>query len=178
MTASVDLIQQGISEKVALTVSYLSSFVAGYVVAYVRSWRLALAMTSILPCTIIATSLFGKFIAKYAMTSLQYGAESGSLAEEVISTVRTAQAFGIQSVLSNLYDGHVQKSRVVEIQTAMWSGAYLSFWTFLMYAAYALAFNFGTTLINHGEGRPAVVPAHLPSADIIFSVPSQRRRCR
>ncbi|KAL1951601.1 hypothetical protein VTO73DRAFT_750 [Trametes versicolor] len=147
------LIQQGISEKVALTVSYLSSFVAGYVVAYVRSWRLALAMTSILPCTIIATSLFGKFIAKYAMTSLQYGAESGSLAEEVISTVRTAQAFGIQSVLSNLYDGHVQKSRLVEIQTAMWSGAYLSFWTFLMYAAYALAFNFGTTLINHGEAN-------------------------
>ncbi|KAI0639804.1 P-loop containing nucleoside triphosphate hydrolase protein [Trametes polyzona] len=145
------LVQQGISEKVPLTVTYLSSFVAGYVVAYVRSWRLALAMTSILPCTIIATSIFGKFISKYAMVSLQYGAESGSLAEEVISTVRTAQAFGIQRVLADLYDAHVAKSRRVELQAGIWQGAYLSFWTFLMYSAYALAFNFGTTLINHGQ---------------------------
>ncbi|KAH9858203.1 P-loop containing nucleoside triphosphate hydrolase protein [Lenzites betulinus] len=147
------LVQQGISEKVALTVSYVSSFVTGYVVAYVRSWRLALAMTSILPCTIIAATIFGKFIAKTTVASLQYGAESGTLAEEVISTVRTVHAFGIQRTLFELYNQHVNKSRRVELQSAIWQGVYLSFWTFLMYASYALAFNFGTTLINHGESN-------------------------
>ncbi|KAI0830713.1 P-loop containing nucleoside triphosphate hydrolase protein [Trametes gibbosa] len=151
------LVQQGISEKVALTANYLSSFVTGYVIAYVRSWRLALAMSSILPCTIIATAIFGKFIAKYTVVSLQYGAESGTLAEEVISTIRTVQAFGIQRILFELYNQHVQKSRRVEFQTAIWQGVYLSFWTFLMYAAYGLAFNFGTTLINHGQSNAGEV---------------------
>lgn len=137
----------------AIAASYLSSFFAGYIVAYVRSWRLALAMSSILPCTIIATTLFGKVFSKYTVVSLQYGADSGTVAEESISTVRTVQAFGIQPVLSRLYEGHIHKSRLVEVKLAMWQGAYLSFWTFLMYSAYALAFNFGTTLINHGQGR-------------------------
>ncbi|KAI0361184.1 multidrug resistance protein 1 [Trametes cingulata] len=149
--ADTHVVQQGISEKVALSMNWISAFVSGYVVAYVRSWRLALAMSSILPCTIIATALFGGVISKYAMTSLQYGAEGGSLAEEVISTVRTAQAFGIQRVLSDLYNQHVYKTHAVEVTSAIWQGIHISFWTFLLYSAYALAFNFGTTLINHGE---------------------------
>ncbi|KAI0673480.1 multidrug resistance protein 1 [Trametes maxima] len=155
--ADTHLVQQGISEKVALAVSCLSGFVAGYVLAFIRRWQLALAMSSILPCVIIATAVFGKFVAKYVMMSLQYGAESGSLAEEVISTVRTAQAFGIQHVLSDLYDTHVTKSRAIDSKGAIWQGLHLSFWTFLLYASYALAFSFGTTLINHGHANAGEV---------------------
>ncbi|KAI0652215.1 multidrug resistance protein 1 [Trametes meyenii] len=155
--ADTHLVQQGISEKVALAVSCLSGFVAGYVLAFIRRWQLALAMSSILPCVTIATAVFGKFVAKYVMMSLQHGAESGSLAEEVISTVRTAQAFGIQHVLSDLYDTHVSKSRAIDSKGAIWQGLHLSFWTFLLYASYALAFSFGTTLINHGHANAGEV---------------------
>ncbi|KAI0375403.1 multidrug resistance protein 1 [Pilatotrama ljubarskyi] len=155
--ADTHVVQRGLSEKVALAVNWLSAFVTGYVVAYVRCWRLALAMSSILPCTIIATALLGGFISKYAMTSLQYGAEGGSLAEEVISTIRTAQAFGIQHILSDLYNKHVYKTHAMEVKSAIWQGVHISFWTFLLYAAYALAFNFGTTLINHGEATAGEV---------------------
>jgi ATP-binding cassette subfamily B (MDR/TAP) protein 1 len=60
-----DLIHRGISEKVAVTVSFLSAFFAGFILAYARNWRLALAMSSILPCIIITVGLMSKFIAKY-----------------------------------------------------------------------------------------------------------------
>ncbi|EEB94871.1 hypothetical protein MPER_06250, partial [Moniliophthora perniciosa FA553] len=59
------LVQQGISEKVALVVNFSAAFVAGFVLAYVRSWRLALAMSSILPCIAIAGGLMNKFVSKY-----------------------------------------------------------------------------------------------------------------
>ncbi|KAI0660475.1 multidrug resistance protein 1 [Cubamyces menziesii] len=149
--ADTHLVQQGISEKIPLAVSYLAAFISGYILAYIRCWQLALAMSSILPCVAVVTAIFGAFVAKYTQMSLQYGAESGTVAEEVISTVRTAHAFGIQRVLADLYDSHVLKSRAVDLTTAVWQGVFISFWTFLLYAAYALAFNFGTTLINHGH---------------------------
>ena len=44
-----DLVQQGMSEKVPISVSFFSAFCTGLILAYVRSWPLALALTSITP---------------------------------------------------------------------------------------------------------------------------------
>lgn len=57
--------QQGISEKVALVVTFLAAFVTGFILAYVKSWRLALALSSILPCIAITGTVMNKFISQY-----------------------------------------------------------------------------------------------------------------
>ncbi|KAM5533130.1 hypothetical protein V8D89_013178 [Ganoderma adspersum] len=158
------LVQQGISEKVALVVNFLAAFVTGFVLAYVRCWRLALAMSSMLPCIAIAGGVMNKFISSYMQLSLQHVAEGGTLAEEVISTIRTAQAFGTQRILSNLYDVQVDKSRVVDLKAAVWHGAGLSVFFFVIYGGYGLAFSFGTTLINHGEATAGQV------VNVIFAI--------
>jgi ATP-binding cassette subfamily B (MDR/TAP) protein 1 len=60
-----DLVQQGISEKVALVINFTCAFLTGFILAYARSWRLALAMSSILPCIGITGSIMTKFTSKY-----------------------------------------------------------------------------------------------------------------
>lgn len=84
--------------------------------------------------------------------------------------MRTAQAFGTQKTLGNLYDRFIGKAHTEDMKAAVWQGGCLGAFWFVMYAAYALgalfsifvrcvastkvilAFNFGTTLINRGEG--------------------------
>ena len=61
---STDLVQQGISEKVALVVNFTSAFFTGFILAYVRCWRLALAMSSIIPCIGIAGVVMNIFMSK------------------------------------------------------------------------------------------------------------------
>lgn len=61
----VDLVQQGISEKVAISLNFIAAFITGFILAYVRSWRLALALSSILPCIAIAGGVMNKFMSKY-----------------------------------------------------------------------------------------------------------------
>ncbi|PBK74780.1 P-loop containing nucleoside triphosphate hydrolase protein [Armillaria solidipes] len=151
------LVQQGMSEKVALVVSFLSAFATGFILAYVRSWRLALALTSLLPCIGITGAVMNKAISKYMQLSLKHIADAGSIAEEVISTVRTAQAFGTQRILSSLYDQHVEKSKVVDVKSAIWLGGSLSVFFFCIYSSYALAFSFGTTLILRGDADAGIV---------------------
>ncbi|KAF5382598.1 hypothetical protein D9615_002908 [Tricholomella constricta] len=151
------LVQQGISEKVALVVNFLSAFVTGFALAYARSWRLALALSSILPCIGITGGVMNKSISKYMQLSLKHVADGGSLAEEVISTVRTAQAFGTQHTLSDLYDVHIDQSRKVDLKAAVWHGGGLAVFFFVIYSAYALAFSFGTTLILSGHATPGAV---------------------
>ncbi|KAF8158097.1 P-loop containing nucleoside triphosphate hydrolase protein [Crassisporium funariophilum] len=151
------LVQQGISEKVALVVNFLAAFVTGFALAYARSWRLALAMSSILPCIAITGGVMNKFISAYMQLSLKHTAEGGSLAEEVISTVRTAQAFGTQTILGKLYNHHINESLTVDLKAAVWHGGGLAVFFFVIYSAYALAFSFGTTLINSGHATAGSV---------------------
>ena len=70
--------------------------------------------------------------------SLQQVAESGTLAEEVISTVRTVQAFGSQMVLGALFDKKMNTIRLVDAKVAIANGCSFAFIYFLNYAAYAL----------------------------------------
>jgi ATP-binding cassette, subfamily B (MDR/TAP), member 1 len=59
------LIHLGISEKVAVAVSFLGAFFTGFILAYAKNWRLALAMSSMLPCIAITGGVMNKFVSKY-----------------------------------------------------------------------------------------------------------------
>ena len=65
LSPSTDLVQQGTSEKVTIIVNFVSSFIAGFTLAYIRCWRLALAMSSILPCIAIIGGVMNGFMSKY-----------------------------------------------------------------------------------------------------------------
>ncbi|KAF9242528.1 P-loop containing nucleoside triphosphate hydrolase protein [Melanogaster broomeanus] len=151
------LVQQGMSEKVALAVNFIGAFFAGFLLAYVRNWRLALAMSSIVPCLAIAGGVMNNFVSKYMQLSLKHIADSGTLAEEVISTVRTAHAFGTQTILSRLYDVHIAAARTVDMKATLFNGAGFGVFFFVIYASYGLAFQFGTTLINEGHATAGEV---------------------
>ncbi|TFK74865.1 multidrug resistance protein 1 [Pluteus cervinus] len=151
------LVQQGMSEKVALVVHFLSAFVAGFALAYARSWRLALALSSILPCIGLTGALMNIAISKYMQLTLKYVASAGTIAEEVISTIRTAQAFGTQHVLADLYDTFINDAHAIDMKAAVWHGGGLACFFFVVYSAYALTFSFGITLMNAGHATAGEV---------------------
>ncbi|KAH7318851.1 P-loop containing nucleoside triphosphate hydrolase protein [Rhizoctonia solani] len=151
------LVQRGISEKVPLIVSYLSAFFTGFIVAYVRSWRLALAMSSVLPCIAITGGIMNKFAVKYMQLSLRSSAGAGTLAEEVISTIRTARAFGTRITLSERYDVFVNRAAFYDCKAAVFQGCGMGVFFFVVYAAYGLAFHFGTTLNIQGYADAGTV---------------------
>lgn len=151
--SSADLVQQGMSEKVAIIANMLGAFSTGFILAYARSWRLALALSSIFPFQISTALIMNQFVSKCTQVSLQHVANSGTVAEEVISTVRTAQAFGIQTTLADIFDTYIDQSKEIDAKAAIVQGGGLGIFFFIMYCAYALAFAFGTTLINEGHGE-------------------------
>ena len=65
-------------------------------------------------------------------------AEGATFAEEVISTIRTAQAFGTQKALSDLYDRHVYFAFQAEMKGALVNGIGLGLFFFIIYSAYGL----------------------------------------
>lgn len=93
-------------------------------------------------------------VTKYTTSAQDRIAESGSLAEEVFSSIRTAQAFGAQKLLTNLFDTYILKA-VREGQKAARIGAVgLAIMFFVIYSGYALAFFYGAKLVSLSPLRP------------------------
>ncbi|KAI0282942.1 P-loop containing nucleoside triphosphate hydrolase protein [Russula brevipes] len=191
------LVHQGLSEKVALVVSYISTFITGFVLAFARNWRLALAMSSILPCISITGALMNKFISKYMQLSLKHVAEGGTLAEEIVSTIRTAHAFGTQKVLSSLYDVPTQKAHAMERRMSVAPASASPFPFFHLcclrprsVSVFVLlrvtefhrlcpAFSFGTTLINQGHANAGqiinvIMAIIIGSFSLVFMLPEMQ----
>jgi ATP-binding cassette subfamily B (MDR/TAP) protein 1 len=87
--------------------------------------------------------------------SLKHVAEGGTIAEETVSTIRTAHAFGTQHALASLYDAAVQKAYLVECRLAVSQGIGLGMFFFAMYAAYGLG-EFGFLVRSQAQ----LIPPH------------------
>ncbi|CEQ39138.1 SPOSA6832_00638 [Sporobolomyces salmonicolor] len=129
------LIQEGISDKVPMSLFFLGAFFTGFIVAA------------------IAGGAMNKFISDYKTRQLAATARGATLAEEVISSVRSAHAFGTQNKLADLYDEANQETENLGQKSARFNGLGLGVFFFIIYCSYALAFFYGTTLILQGRAN-------------------------
>ncbi|KAG8940248.1 GTPase-activating protein [Tulasnella sp. 424] len=105
----------------------------------------------------ITGKTMASMISKYTELALNEIAAGGSLAEEVISTIRTSQAFGIQRTLAAVYDTFAIRATVLENKIAIGRGFGVGAMFFILYSSYSLAFYYGTTLILQGRGSAGLV---------------------
>ncbi|KAI7890516.1 P-loop containing nucleoside triphosphate hydrolase protein [Mucor mucedo] len=146
LATDTQLIQDGISEKFGLLVMCIGQFVTGFVVAFVKGWRLAVVMLATLPLLAGAGATMGYFITKYTLKSQDSYAEAGSVAEQVFSGIRTVYSFSLQNRFADLYEHKLEKA----MQTGVKRGRILGFgfgsFMFILFSTYGLSFWYGSKL--------------------------------
>ncbi|CAK3835319.1 ABC transporter, ABC-B family, MDR type [Lecanosticta acicola] len=151
ITADTNLVQDGISEKVGLTMQAVATFVAAYVIGYIKYWKLTLILTCTIVAIFLTMAVVGQFIVKFNRQSLASYAEGGTVAEEVISSIRNAIAFGTQDKLANEYDKHLCAAEKAGFRMKAITGAMIGFLMTYIYFTYSLAFWLGSKYIVSGE---------------------------
>lgn len=150
ITADTNLIQEGISEKVSLTLAALATFITAFVIAFVNYWKLTLILSSTVFALLLDISIGSSFMLKNNKKSLDAYAQGGSIAEEVISSIRNAVAFGTQDRLAKNYDKFLQQAEVygfkVKSTMAMMFGGMM----LILFLNYGLAFWMGSHYLVEG----------------------------
>ncbi|KAI9744292.1 MAG: GTPase-activating protein [Claussenomyces sp. TS43310] len=151
ITADTNLVQDGISEKVALTLYALATFVTAFVIGFVKSWKLTLILSA--TCVAIAVIMGGgsALIVKYNQKSLQSYALGGTVAEEVISSIRNATAFGTQEKLARQYDEHLAEAEKYGYRVKFAFAIMVGGMSMVIYLNYGLAFWMGSRFLVKGE---------------------------
>ncbi|KAK9367521.1 P-loop containing nucleoside triphosphate hydrolase protein [Lipomyces kononenkoae] len=163
ITADTNLVQEGMSEKVGLILTGVATFVSAFVIGFIKSWKLTFILLSVVVAIVVTMGFLSTFMAKFALRSLEGYSVGGTLAEEVISSVRNVQAFGVQDRLANEYDKYL---RITEKwgfrQGAALAIMFGTLW-FYIYCNYALAFWEGSRFVEWGSSSVGAVISVLMS---------------
>ncbi|KAG0129075.1 P-loop containing nucleoside triphosphate hydrolase protein [Tuber indicum] len=151
ITSDTNLIQDGISEKIGLTLTALSTFFTAFIIGFIKSWKL----TFILLSTVVAITLImgggSTFIIKYNKQSIDSYAEGGTVVEEVVSSIRNTTAFNTQDKLAKQYDDHLQVAERWGLRQKSALAVMLGFMMCIVYLNYGLAFWQGSRFLVSGD---------------------------
>ena len=152
ITADTNLIQDGISEKVALALTGLSTFVAAFIIAYIKFWKLALVCTATLGALLLIMGAGATGMLIFSRRALDSAGRSGSLAEEILDAIRTVVAFDAQETLARKYESLLKESekpgKKAQINFALMVGGLFC----VMYLNYGLGFWMGSRFLVDEDG--------------------------
>ncbi|MCJ1466071.1 GTPase-activating protein [Pseudocyphellaria aurata] len=151
ITADTNLVQDGISEKIALTMTALATFVTAFIIAFIKYWKLTLILSSTVFSILTLMGVSSTFIIKYNKQSLSSYALGGTVAEEVISSIRNAVAFGTQEKLARQYDLHLQEAAKWGLKLKIVLGCMIAGMMCILYLNYGLAFWQGSRYLVKDE---------------------------
>ncbi|KAL8694085.1 MAG: hypothetical protein Q9218_001200 [Villophora microphyllina] len=151
ITADTNLVQDGISEKIGLTLTAIATFVTAFIIAFIKYWKLTLILSSTVFSIVVIMGGGSTFIVKYNKQSLESYALGGSVAEEVISSIRNATAFSTQDKLARQYDAHLKEAEKwglkLKIALAIMIGGMMA----VIYLNYGLSFWQGSRYLVAGD---------------------------
>lgn len=151
ITADTNLIQEGLSEKIGLTLTGVSTFVSAFVIGFARYWKLTCILLSTLFALLLVMGGSSRPMMKFNKEAIACYAEGGSLADEVIGSIRNAVAFGTQTRLAKQYDVSLAKAERSGLKAKMTTAGMLALMMMVLFLNYALAFWQGSKFIVSGE---------------------------
>ncbi|KAM4054689.1 ABC transporter [Hirsutella rhossiliensis] len=150
ITSDTNLIQDGISEKVSLTLAALATFVTAFIIGFVNYWKLTLILSSTVFALLLNIGGGSRFMLKNNKASLEAYAQGGSLADEVISSIRNAIAFGTQERLAKQYDKHLTKAEYFGFRLKSALAVMVAGMMLILFLNYGLAFWQGSKFLVDG----------------------------
>ena len=152
ITADMNNVQDGISEKVGLSLTAVATFVTAFVIAFVQYWLLALILCSTIVAIVLIASSAGGRMKKWNQNAVESYALGGTVAEEVLSSVRNAVAFGTQDKLARQYDTHLEIAMHWGKRHKSALGLMIGFMLMVINLNYGLAFWQGSRFLVKGQG--------------------------
>ncbi|XP_078355076.1 ATP-dependent translocase ABCB1-like, partial [Oculina patagonica] len=144
-------VDDGIGHKIGMFLQAITTVLVGIVMGFVYGWKLTLVMISVSPLMVIAGGLIAKIMTSMTTRGLDAYAKAGSIAEEVLSSIKTVAAFGGEKKEIARYSSHLAEARDFGVKKGFMTGLGMGFFQVIIYSSYALAFWYGSKLIIDEE---------------------------
>lgn len=151
ISSDMNLVQDGIGQKIGLFITGISTFVAALIIGFIRSWKLSLILLSCVVALILMMGVNGTMMKKNQTISIDEYAIAASVAEEVLASARNVAAYGTQKRLQQKYKTFLDKASNYDFKAKFWLSMMIAGMMGVMNMQYALAFWQGGRFLRSGE---------------------------
>ncbi|KAJ5884738.1 hypothetical protein N7495_009248 [Penicillium taxi] len=149
LNSDIQTIRSGSSEKVGIVLSSIAFFVTAYIVAFIKDWKLAAELLSLVPAYFIMSFVGSYYIEKHAGRMSDFAASAASIASEALSNIVVVQAFGANTRLEQKFSTALKSSETEGLKKALAVGIQAGVLYFVAYGANGLAFWQGSHTVAH-----------------------------
>ncbi|CAN1287356.1 ABC transporter B family member 19 [Linum perenne] len=138
-------------QKMAHFVHQLFTFFCGYVVGFLRSWKVSLVVFSVTPLMMFCGIAYKAVYVGLATKEEASYMKAGTIAQQAISAIRTVFSFVAEDKLADKYNELLMNSVPVGAKIGFAKGAGMGVIYLVTYSTWALAFWYGAILVAKGE---------------------------
>uniref|UniRef100_A0A8C1WEB2 ATP-binding cassette, sub-family B (MDR/TAP), member 11a n=1 Tax=Cyprinus carpio TaxID=7962 RepID=A0A8C1WEB2_CYPCA len=141
----INKINNAIADQVSIFIERISTFIFGFMVGFIGGWKLTLVVIAVSPLIGLAAGLMA--VARLTGHELTAYAKAGSVADEVLSSMRTVAAFGGEHKETERYDRNLVEAQAWGIKKGAIIGVFQGYLWCIIFLCYALAFWYGSKLV-------------------------------
>ncbi|EEF43201.1 multidrug resistance protein 1, 2, putative [Ricinus communis] len=151
MSGDAVLIQDAMGEKVGKFLQLILTFISGFVIAFIRGWKLTLIMLSSIPPLVFSGALMAIYISKLASRGQTAYSLAATVVDQTIGSIRTVASFTGEKQAIARYNNCLTKACKSGVQESLAAGFGFGLVTFIVFSYYALVVWYGAKLVlNEG----------------------------
>lgn len=147
-TKDIATIQAGIGEKLAFAIWCFTTIVIGVIIGFIKAARMAGVLLALIPFTLGLYWITVHYGNKFTAEELEAEGKAGSFLDQILGSIRIAQAFAAEKSLSDRYDKYLERVEAAGIKKAAVRGSELSVLYYCVITSFAFAFWWGSQLLN------------------------------
>ncbi|KAK4520205.1 uncharacterized protein ATC70_008336 [Mucor velutinosus] len=157
LASDTQLIQDGISEKLGLCISFCCQFLAGFAVGFYKGYKMALTMFAVCPLLAAIMLTMIVMIKKYVIQTQTSYAQAGAVAEQALQAIRTVHAFSLQERFLKRFQEKLKVAERYGVKRIYVTGIGIATFTFCFFSSLGLALWYGSQLVLQGTSTASSV---------------------
>ncbi|KAJ6770900.1 ATP-DEPENDENT PERMEASE MDL1 MITOCHONDRIAL [Salix koriyanagi] len=145
-------------EKVGKFLQLVTTFTAGFVIAFIKGWKLTLVMASSIPLLVLSGAVMAIIVSKTASRGQAAYSHAANIADQSIGSIRTVVSFTGEKQAVDQYNKSLTEAVKTGAQEGLAMGVGFGMVAFIVFSTYALAVWFGAKMIlNEGYNGGDVI---------------------
>ncbi|OTA99097.1 hypothetical protein M426DRAFT_16768 [Hypoxylon sp. CI-4A] len=140
LSADINIIKSGTSEKVGVYMGSLAMFITSYVVSFIKNAKLAGILVSLVPAFMLMSLVGGHFVGKFSGRASEHIASASSIALESLSNVMVVHAFRANDRLEAKFASALQSAKSAGVKKAIATAIQSGLLYFIAFSACGLAY--------------------------------------
>lgn len=155
--ADMHAIQEGISQKFAISLSATGTLVAAYAVSFALCWKLAFILTWSFFLSLTLLFVGNNIAVRVSRCALEAQSTGTSIVEESLGSIRSTTALGLQQHIVRSYDNQLDIAEKAGLMLKVLTGTVIAITVGTGYLNVALGFWQGSRFLVDGETSPTAI---------------------